>query len=225
MSLINDALKRAKEADSQRPVDPPITVGLRPVDEPGRKGGVFGSIFVLVVALGILTGAIWFIWQAFNPAPPPPLAVAPAKPAIQPAANPAAASPAPVASASLPSASQPSAKAAAAATAQPGSNAAPVAPPAAPLEPAALATLPAPASPTNPVTAAVAAAPVPPTRWPELRVQAVFYRLNNPSVRINGRTLFVNQEIEGVRVAAIQRDGAELVFHGENKTVKVGQSP
>jgi len=221
MSLINDALKRANEADNHRPADPPITVGLKPVEGGSPKGSVFASIFVLLVALGILTGAVWFIWRAFNPPPPPALVANVAKPGTL-TVSPSAVTPASV----VPVASTAPAGKPATSSPTPTVTAAPVAAP----EPAMPAVVPATAplaaaTSTNPPPPVLQTPPPSPAVWPELRVQAVFYRLNNPSVRINGRTLYLNQEIDGARVVSVQRDGAELSYRGDTKTIKIGQKP
>lgn len=221
MSLINDALKRANEADHHRPADPPITVGLKPVEGGSPKGSVFASVFVLLVALGILTGAVWFIWRAFNPPPPPALVAGAAKPGTPPV-SPSAVTPPPAISvtAAVPPGKPATSAPAPAVTAVPAAVPEPATPAVVPATPPLAA-----ATPTNPPAPAPQAPPPNPAVWPELRVQAVFYRLNNPSVRINGRTLYLNQEIDGARVVAIQRDGAELSFRGESKTLKLGQQP
>jgi hypothetical protein len=71
-----------------------------------------------------------------------------------------------------------------------------------------------------PVTVTVAqpaAAPVarPPVRFPPLRLQSIFYRPASPSVIINGKTLFVTDEINGVTVADIQASSVTLVMSGQ----------
>lgn len=71
-----------------------------------------------------------------------------------------------------------------------------------------------------PVTVTVAQpAPVPvvhpPVRFPPLRLQSIFYRPASPSVIINGKTLFVSDEINGVTVADIQASSVTLVLSGQ----------
>ena len=48
-----------------------------------------------------------------------------------------------------------------------------------------------------------------------LQLQGIFYRLSKPSALINNRTLFVGDEIEGSRVIAITRYGVKLVASGK----------
>ncbi len=75
------------------------------------------------------------------------------------------------------------------------------------------------AAATTPLTAAVPVAPVPvapvpPPKFPPLRLQSIFYRPSNPSVMINGRTLYRDDEIQGVIVAAINPSSVTLVLSG-----------
>lgn len=86
--------------------------------------------------------------------------------------------------------------------------------------------------PSNPVpvspTPAVAVAPVvapaalpaaPPVKFPMLRLQSIFYRPSNPSVMINGRTLYVSDEIQGVTVADIRPASVILVLSGQTNVL------
>ncbi len=75
--------------------------------------------------------------------------------------------------------------------------------------------------PTNPAPqtvvaiAAPVAAPTPPVKFPPLRLQSIFYRPANPSVIINGKTLFVTDEINGVKVSDIQPANVTLVLSNQ----------
>ena len=77
-----------------------------------------------------------------------------------------------------------------------------------------------PAAAPVPVTVTVAPsapAPIanPPVRFPPLRLQSIFYRPSSPSVIINGKTLFVSDEINGVTVADIKASSVTLVLNGQ----------
>ena len=91
--------------------------------------------------------------------------------------------------------------------------------------PAPAARAPQPRStPVVPVTVtAVPPAPVstpqPPVRFPPLRLQSIFYRPASPSVIINGKTLFVTDEINGVTVADIQASSVTLVLSGQTNVL------
>lgn len=65
MSLINDALKRASQAEKARAVRPQPAVELRPVGPSRPRGSATGLIFgvVLVVVLGC---SAWFLWHWWN---------------------------------------------------------------------------------------------------------------------------------------------------------------
>ena len=78
---------------------------------------------------------------------------------------------------------------------------------------AAAATAPLPVATATPAVAAPAT-PVPPPKFPPLRLQSIFYRPSNPSVMINGRTLFLDDEIQGVIVADIHPSSVTLVLSG-----------
>ena len=80
------------------------------------------------------------------------------------------------------------------------------------------------AAPPQPARAAapVAVKPVPvavvpqvPVKFPPLRLQSIFYRPSNPSVIINGKTLFITDEVNGVTVADIQSSSVTLVLSGQ----------
>lgn len=71
----------------------------------------------------------------------------------------------------------------------------------------------------------MAAAPTPaaPAVWPKLDLQGIFFRLKDPSVRINGTNLYVGNEIEGVRVVEIQRQSVIVQLGGETNVLTLGQ--
>src|SRR5450756_3042342 len=62
MSLINDALKRAKEAQQQNPQTPPPGGPLRPVERPSR-GGAPAWLWLVVIVILVGLGA-FLIGQA-----------------------------------------------------------------------------------------------------------------------------------------------------------------
>ena len=63
------------------------------------------------------------------------------------------------------------------------------------------------------------AAPAPPPKFPQLRLQSIFYRPANPSVMINGRTLYLDDEVQGVTVADIQPSSVTLVLSGHTNVL------
>jgi hypothetical protein len=66
---------------------------------------------------------------------------------------------------------------------------------------------------------APAAPPQPPPKFPALKLQSIFYRPSSPSVMINGKTLFVDDEIQGVMVADIQPSSVTLVLSGHTNVL------
>ena len=196
MSLINDALKRAKAAQAQAPQGP-LNLPLRPV-EPGQKHarqnlGLFMPVALALVALLALF-LVWRWAQARQPGTPAEVAVR----AVAPAA--------PVAP-ELP--------------AQPAPAPEPVATPVvAPVEAPVIAPEAAPATepPAPPLaevqeteTATEAPAPAPaPPKPAALRLQGILYNPHHPSAMVNGKTLFVGDRLGDLRVVAIARNGVTL---------------
>ena len=207
MSLINDALKRANNATNEPPGGTPPTVGLKAADSDSSGGLDMTKVIGAAVVLALLVGAGWFIWKAVKKPKPQPVAAAKAAAGKTNAAPTAAKPPAVKTNAGAPPYTPgTSAKADPKAKPQPGK---PVKPgPGAPAKPA-------PEPPTK--TAAAAAAPA----WPDLKLQGIFYRLQNPTARLNGQNVSANQVIDGAKVVAIERDSVTLEFNGETKTLSM----
>jgi hypothetical protein len=82
----------------------------------------------------------------------------------------------------------------------------------------ATATAPVPVQPSRPVEPL----PLPGTDPPaNLKLQGIFYRANRASALINGQTLFVGDEIEGVRLVAVERQSVRLVQNGRTNVMKL----
>lgn len=66
MSLINDALKRAKQAQGQKPAEKPIGVSLEPVHRAGGLGGlpVWVIPIAIVLCLILASAFIYFGWRS-----------------------------------------------------------------------------------------------------------------------------------------------------------------
>ena len=68
--------------------------------------------------------------------------------------------------------------------------------------------------------AAPAVAPAPaPVKFPPLRLQSIYYRPSNPSVLINGKILYLSDEIQGVTVADITPASVTLVLSGQTNVL------
>jgi hypothetical protein len=83
-------------------------------------------------------------------------------------------------------------------------------------------------TPTPPVAAVKATTPREPAlaptnvaqvKWPALRLQGLFFHPPNSSVVINNKTLFVDDDIQGVKVAQIDRMGVILLMNGQTNVL------
>lgn len=59
------------------------------------------------------------------------------------------------------------------------------------------------------------------TKFPNLELQGIFFRLKNPSVMINRRALFVGDKISGVRIVDIQRRTVTIEKDGQRKALSM----
>jgi hypothetical protein len=213
MSLINDALQRAGEADRRRRSkrDRPRLSPLQPAPSP-RGGGSglkwLGSLLVLCLAV-----AGWALWQT-DSAPPqtatPPKRISPSNAVAPPR---------------LPSRPLPGADPFPAITNLPtraSESATPAsrikvdtnlvvrsAPASAPVETEPPPDSSAPLS--TPPSAAVDGAGPP---LPNLRLQSIIYRLTQPTAMINGQSVQIGDLLEGARVVEIQRQSVTLEWQG-----------
>jgi hypothetical protein len=206
MSLVNDALRRAKEADKAAPPPPP-QLQFRPA-EPGQPARQNPALMVPAVLAVVGMLALLLLWQwtqgrkgadvqqarALTPAAVPAISAAPPGPpaptkASAPAEQPGLVQKAP----GVP------------APAAPVANATPTDPTTA----AALADKPA------ETTNAVAALPIVAPKPPPLRLQAIVYNPKRPSALINGKTLFIGEKLGDAKVVAIDQESATLLSGGK----------
>lgn len=59
------------------------------------------------------------------------------------------------------------------------------------------------------------------TKFPNLELQGIFFRLKNPSVMINRRALFVGDKISGIRIVDIQRRTVTIEKDGQRKMLSM----
>lgn len=179
MSLINDALKRAKQnQDANPPATPPLE--FRPVEAAqgeGRRTSLLlvGLSLVLVAIVGMCASLVWYVSQKNGPA----LLVE------------ASANPRPVA----PRTNAP---------AQPARKSKPPVTVVAPVNtaPAVTETVEAATVANEPVVAAVVAVlealkPAP------LKLQGIFFNPKNPSAVVNGKTVYLGERVAGFFVLAM----------------------
>jgi hypothetical protein len=193
MSLINDALKRAKE--SQKNDTPAVATPMPPVEArpPERTfSWVMPSVIILLVATAFLFIGLAVARHNNQSAPPataavstPPVAV-PATPTV-PAPKPSVAetlAPAPV-------------------TNLPVAEATPTNAPAPPVE--AIAATPQPEAPKAP------------------KIQGIAYDPQNAWAIVNGQTVYVGDEVDGFRVLDISRKAVTLAGNGQTNTFSVSR--
>lgn len=259
MSLINDALKRARQNQQKQTSESAAESPLQPVEAaPAKKGQ---SAVAVVGAAVLLLAGCWFLWQWLNP--PPPTSVALAKPPAT--TNKTAAAPKSSIASNLTRPFQAVAKldtalkAARETETNPPAPAPQAAPPtqavarptppttvAAPPTQVSSAPPPAPSAPPNavpakstevvasakarPATATNEVATSPPAAsdaaaqlgsrnvaFPPLKLGGIYFRMTKPSALLNNRTLFVGDEVEGVRVVGIERHSVKVEWKGATK--------
>jgi hypothetical protein len=217
MSLINDALRQASQAHKQQPDSPlPPTHFVHPppipAEAPPAPLSPWPSLIKLV-GIGLLVLALlgtggFFALKAWLNHRSQATATAKAQGLPVKAAAQTAAAPAKPAASTNPAQPVPPAPATAVASVPAAGT------------PAAAPAKSAPASPTETqVARAPAAPPPPPVKWPPLRLQGIFFRPPDSSVVINNKTLYVDDEVQGVKVAQIERTGVTLVLDGHTNTL------
>lgn len=218
MSLVNDALRRAKEVQQQAAPPPPSQMQFRPV-EPGQRGRHGLGLMVPAALAVVVLLALFFVWQWAQGGKATGLQEARAltRPAVQ-----TTIAPQPV---------SPSVAAATPAPAPPSEPSPPLQPEFLPASATGLAdSLAAPASVT-PTSSMVAteqeseatnsAAITPPPKPAPLRLQAIIFNPKRPSALISGKTLFIGDKLGDSRVVAIDQDSATLVGGGKTNVLSL----
>jgi len=219
MSLVNDALRRAKEA--QRPSAPPPSPQIQfwsvePAQHPAPGLGLVVPAALAVVALLTIL-LIRQVGQGHKAIVPlgvraltPPPAVQPTN-APQPVTPPSEVAAAPVQASPPPQLSPQSVSVSGVTNPIPGTA------PTMPDNP------PTATAPENDVTNTVAVIAPPPPKLPPLKLQAIVFNPKRPSVLINGRSLFVGEKLGDLRVVAIDRESATLVGAGQTNTLTMAE--
>jgi len=212
MSLINDALRRAKDAQQQSPPQPPLDLPFRPV-EPAQQcarrglGLLLPVALVMVALLGLLSAWQWVQRRdstGTTEVNARTARVARVIPAAQPASAPAAALAAQPDPAVQPDSSSSPATLAADAT-------------------SAAINGPAADAQESEVTDTAAMTPPPPPKPAPLRLQAIVFNPRRPSAMISGKTLFVGDKLGALRVAAIDHESATLVGAGQTNILSLAE--
>src|SRR3954471_21731748 len=199
MSLINDALKRAKETQSPEPPAAGEHLHFRPVEGDHSVRHGLGLLLPIALALIALLG-LFFVWELAHKnsgATPEPELVARAATSTAPA-------PAPPANPSSSRVLEP-----APATGQPG--AVPGAPEPRPAT-----------APAEPATAPVADEPPAPPKPAPLRLQGIAFNPAHPSAVINNKTVYIGDRVGEFRVSAITAETATLFNASHTNVLTLG---
>ncbi len=220
MSLINDALKRAREAQQQSPPQPSSELQFRPVEpaQQVRRGvGLMVPVGLTLIALcGLFL--VWRRAQENRVAREPSVA-----PSVQ--ARSASDSPPAMARSLEPSAALPSPAPATPPVPAMGSSSVTSAPSNSAtattvvVAPAQTNASPAVLQPTNQVADVAATAPKP----SPLKLQSIVYSPTHPSALINGHPLFIGDKIREYRVSAIEQDAVTLIGGGQTNRLTLGE--
>jgi hypothetical protein len=214
MSLINDALKRAKNAQEQKPPGGPPVAPLQPVDYTARPNWLFRSVVSLLL-LASLTCSAWFFgkWWTSNRDSERVVAFAREAPAERPSkTGDPAQTPAPESAIKVSTSiivrtdfdsaprSEPEAV-----TQAPSTNAPLSAPPVNRIVPETNPAVPAP----------------PPSPFADVKLQSIIYRQDKPAALINGEMVFVGEEVRGARVLKIDRQSVTVERKGETNELRL----
>jgi hypothetical protein len=209
MSLINDALKRAKDAQRQAPPPSSPQMQFRPVEPAQHPRQGLGLIVPAALAVvGLLALLFAWQWSQGRMSTGPREVRALTRPAIKATIPPPAAAPSPavVAAATEPSPPPPPSSLPTSATVVANPQAVPAS--------TTPAIPPLVKEQDSDATNSAVITP-PPPKAPPLRLQAIVFNPRRPSVVINGKTLFVGEKLGDARVVAIDQESATLVAAGK----------
>jgi hypothetical protein len=216
MSLINEALKQAGQSGVNAvPSASPRAVGvLRPASVPGNSRPLL-LVLLPVAFLTALTMAYFVFKQAWS-SRPAPVSVADTRPA--PAPKPVEDWFQPMTPAAK---TEPAATPIAPAPAAP----APVASASASVTPGVASVSEAASAPVTPTVSAPAATPVPAAPAtpppPAFRLQGITFSSTAPSALVNGRTVFVGDEVDGAMVTRIDQRSVTLAVEGRTQVLRM----
>ena len=205
MSLINQALKRAQEAQTaqaQNPHAPQPTLHFRPAETAPRARHALG--FMLPIGWTLVALLLLFvIWQAIQKDGSPQIAAR--APQLTASANPSGSQ-----SGQLPATPAP----------QTAPRVEPAAPAAAEPATASVTDEPAPASVTP---AVIPQAPPPPPKPAPPKLQGIVWNPRRPSALISGKTLFIGDKFGDLKVSTIDQESATLVGGGQTNVLTLEQ--
>ncbi len=211
MSLINDALKRAKQAQQQNPFGGQPTVPLQSVDY-ARRPNYFLRSLVALLAVATLACSGWFFWKwwsstgqsrsvvvAVNEAKAESAAQSKARPQPSPRKSVIQVNTNIVVRTNVAVTPKLEADARSAPTT------------------ASISTL-----QTTAAAPALATEPAaPPSPFADLKLRSIIYREDKPAAVINGDLLYVGDEIRGARVVRIERSSVTVERKGETNELRL----
>src|SRR5437867_53479 len=210
MSLINDALNRAKQAQQQNPFGGQPVVPLQPVDYSSRPNYLLRAL-VALLAVVTLACSVWFFWKwwssqgerrsvlTVNDTKADPTAQSSGRPQSFPRKSVIHVSTNIVVRPNVAVAPKPGTEVRSAPT-----N-------------ASITT-----SPTVADASAAAAEPAPPPfPFADLKLRSIIYREGRPAAVINGDMLYVGDEISGARVVRIDRHTVTVERKGETNELRL----
>ncbi len=210
MSLINDALKRAKQSQQQNPFGGQPAVPLQPVDYASRPNYLLRSAAALLAVVTLACSG-WFFWKwwssrgerrsvvVVNEAKGDSAAQSNARPQSSPRKSVIQVSTNIVVRSNVTVTTRPAAE---------GSS------------------TPTNASIATPQASADAPAPTverapPPSPFADLKLRSIIYREDKPAAVINGDMLYVGDEIRGARVVRIERQTVTVERKGETNELRL----
>ena len=203
MSLINEALKRAKQAQEVAPPAARDALEFRTVEQ-SPTNRTHRNMLLASLAVVVLLAAL-LIWQMVQSKSPGTQARATERPT-------AAAPPQERVEAAIPAAPVTAVQSASPAVALPTAVAQEA--PAALTTPSTSTTADSISEKSHTETATVAPEVVPPAKPPPPKLQSIVYNPTRPSAMINGRVVFVGDKFGEWRVKGIDQESATLVSGG-----------
>lgn len=203
MSLINDALNRAKQAQQKNPPPPAPGAPLRPVESARPRSSAPGLWWPIAVALLLVMAGAGVIWLA--------VARAEARKLVAKGTN-----------------SKPAEQAAVATTPKPVPSEA--RPQLAPVAPPKSSPAPSPAGVAAPAEASLGRGPLATTNVPAVvaeappalpKLQGIFYRPDRPSALLNGKTMLIGGRSGEFLVVAITQHSVTVVRAGQTNVLSM----
>ncbi len=219
MSLINDALRRARDVQPPPvPSTPPPPPQFRPVEPARHTRRTVGFLVPVSLVLLALLG-LFFCWRLTRPAGEP--ASMPVQAKSSPIQNASAPQPLPPTPSSQPvklRSAEPLAK-----TAGPSTNhpAAPSVPTASVSSTQAMPVAAASLNSTNSENAVIPAVADPQVRLSSLKLQGIIFNPQRASAVINGKPVFLGDRVGEYRVRLITRDTVTLVAAGQTNVLSL----